>query len=772
VLEGLARAAREVGPGAELGERARGLEAISAASEAVALRLRSTPPAHRRSLRTQAATGRELRLGLLEAGEALEALAGRTLAPLRPNRSRRPAPTRRARRRPRSDPRAPVWPVIRPARSKSRSSARAAPPRPLASPMKPAAGSPASPPPGPGCSASSARSRSGSRGLARGEENHARAIDELRAEPAGRDDSARSLLQPERLDALALDQELLCAEAERLAAAAGSGSGPALVRFRRAPPRKTPAVRALDLVADRLVALGRGDMLHARQSLEGAARAPSAESQLASLAEAAAAERRAAEGLLAVAKALRLLDQEEAAALAENDLQDLLSSLPSAPGRPLEKVLAEARALLEGVLRAAATLAARLPEGVIKAEILDDLSKAADRFRGAVAAGESGDRDGAEALLAEGRDFLESAIALAKRLRGEAEGALAEARADEEAPPAEEKPVSRELAEVYAELERIQALRDRQAEIEARLEELLRDPSRDGKAEKFKELARLEQALAEEAGERFLTSSRLAELVAELLSAGNEAKRIGEEERRLLAAPAAEPAERQRALAAETDAMAKKMRQAGTSLTINLPGILKPFWEAEARLGPAQTAQRRALELLSGADPSAARAEVQRAAAELGLLSDLLATARRRALEEIAAREDGTASADAGSLGMEEAVSSLREAARNLSGGKPEEARSLLGSSARGMTSAAQALRARLDRLRLDPRAAAGSLAGAIDDASRLRGVSWEVPLRGDAAQEGAAGEKKPAGAAEDSLDALPEEYREMVRIYLRALAQ
>src|SRR6185503_3508437 len=52
--------------------------------------------------------------------------------------------------------------------------------------------------------------------LARGEENHAKAIDELRAEPAGRDDSARSLLQPERLDALALDQELLCAEAERL----------------------------------------------------------------------------------------------------------------------------------------------------------------------------------------------------------------------------------------------------------------------------------------------------------------------------------------------------------------------------------------------------------------------------------------------------------------------------------------------------------------------------------------------------------------------------
>jgi hypothetical protein len=120
---------------------------------------------------------------------------------------------------------------------------------------------------------------------------------------------------------------------------------------------------------------------------------------------------------------------------------------------------------------------------------------------------------------------------------------------------------------------------------------------------------------------------------------------------------------------------------------------------------------------------------------------------------------------------MDEAVSALREAARRLSAGRPEEAQSLLGSSARGMTSAAQALRARLDRMRLDPRQGPGSLASAIEEAARLRGLAWEVPLRGDEPGEGSAGEGKPGGAAEDSLDAFPEEYRELVRIYLRALS-
>jgi hypothetical protein len=71
--------------------------------------------------------------------------------------------------------------------------------------------------------------------------------------------------------------------------------------------------------------------------------------------------------------------------------------------------------------------------------------------------------------------------------------------------------------------------------------------------------------------------------------------------------------------------------------------------------------------------------------------------------------------------------------------------------------------------MRLD---AGGLLGGAFDDAARIPGPSWEVAGRGDEEVPGAAGEGGAGDRTIEVPDAVPEEYRELVRIYLRALAE
>jgi hypothetical protein len=649
--------------------------------------------------------------------------------------------------------------------------------------------------------------------LAREEEAHADGLRRLAGQLGGATAAAEPSAQPgaggplagsippleeEQVAAVGLEEENLRQEAERLAGSvareAARLSQAPLPGRKGAGAGSAEAIRQLDVVADRILTVSRGGMLRASRAIGSAATAAGPAPQRQLLLEASAEEDRAVEELQAVARLLRLLDEREAIAATASELAALLAEAPepkepAGPAAPpdLARVLKEARLLLDGVMRAAEILQARLPEGVSKAELLERLRKAAEKFQRALEAGQGNGAEEAAGLLAEGRALLAEAQALARRIRGEAEAGLAQA-AEEEGKGKEagdKESDSPELEEVYDELARIQSERERSAEIEAEIEDLLREPSKEGMADKLKELAELEKALAEELGARFLTTRKLVELVAELLKSGKAAQEIARSERRLreelqdrakrgLEKEGEEKGSlvrRQETQLSEAEALGKKIKGSGAILTINLPQVLKPISEAESRLKPALAALKGALSSLKSERPASAEEPLAKGALELEVLAELLAAARERALEEIAAREDQEApGVELGSQGMEGAMESMREAARELGRGRPDAARGLQQSASRGLASIADALRARLDRVRLGEEGFV--LARGAAEAARAPGARWEVLLRGDEPRPGRLEKDEKSGdGLEESSEGFPDEYRELARIYLRALA-
>jgi len=793
VLDGLAHAAAGILPGAALGSLARRLDAVSEAAEGAAWRLRAIARGQPRALRFHAAVLRELELTLDDARIALDGASKEA-----PACSEAAAGAARALQSCREaalfcrgdDPAA------------ARSSASAAARHAEAAARRADEGR--SQLAGLAKARTWMQRQAGSLAerierIAQSERAHAATVARLAAqlEPsAGQKEGSVARIQPETIVALAIDQENLREEAERLSGAAWREA--ALLRA-SSKAAVLAIARAFDAVAARIVEASRGGMRHAARSLDGAARAVDAAGQRSRLASAAAEEEKAAAALLAVAQAVRDIEAARAVDAAVGDLEKLLAHSDAAADTPegRRKLIEEAQGLLDGVRTARGVLQTRLAPSVLRAEMFERLDEAAARFQDAIENVRAGSLPRAVELLAEGRARLEAAIGLVRRIRGEA----VVAKPPPGPPTVNRKSVralDRDLAATYEELRKLQELRERQAKVAWEIEELLREGRSERFDEKLKKLAELELALSEELEARFLTSAQLVDLVASLLGAVREARRIGAAEREIggelskaeekaeekasdkphemkgeeASGAAKDLAGRQAELLAGAEALASTVKKAGATLTINLPAVLKPLWSAESRAAPALAAMRAARDGLAGERPASAAKPLDRAAGELEALADLLGIARRRALEEIAHREEeGGEGTDAGELGGAEAGEAMREAARQLAEGNLEAARSLQGSAARGLLSAAEILRMRIDGMQ----APSGGLASPGGfEGGLLAGGGWDLALRGDQAEEGPAAEEKPAGAdawAELSEN-FPEAYREMARIYLRALAE
>ncbi len=797
ILGGLSRAYAGMEQGMRLGLEARELDAVAEAEESVAWQLRATSPDHARALRMRARVEREMeilveeiRLVLEKLGKSLpgDSSSGKSLAgalgclPSIEEAAREAGEACLT-----GDPKRGITASLEAARKAGEAAryvddARAALP-------------------GLAMARAWTRRQIGSfpervERLAQDQRAHAATLEKLcddlgglvaPGRQNGKSEKADPLAphQPERLAAMGVDQELLREEALRLSSQAAREAG----RLASLPVKDPDGtvrslampIRQLDLAAGRILDVSRDEMLRALKAIEEASRSTNAAEQQDLLSLAFREETRAADIFAEVARILRLLDERETVEITQEELEKLLLQPPALATDPasVKRALEEARALLDGVIKAAGILSARLPEGVLKAELLECLNEAAEKFREALEAGKADDGARVVGLLGEGRALLAEAIALARRIRGDTDAVLSKMEKSSKG-GAEKKPMSRELRQVYEELQKIQALREWQGRIEAELEELLRDPTRPGVAEKMEEIRRLQEALAQELGARFMTTAELLEIVADLLSTGKEAKRIGEAELQMRSDVSAagkdlagKLQERQESLISSAETMQDKFEHTGTILTINLPAVLIPFWEAADHLDPALKAMRGALKAIPELQKEEAGEEFQKAAVELNLLAELLEIARQRALEEIADREEEFHSIDFGSKGMEAAMESLQRASQDLAGGRGESALLMQQSAMRSLQSAAESMRARLYSMRMEPGQEGLFLTRILGEGAKIPGLSWEVLVRGDL--EEVVEEGKDEGKADDvsaeASDAFPVEYRELVRIYLRALA-
>lgn len=569
-------------------------------------------------------------------------------------------------------------------------------------------------------------------------------------------------------------------------------------RLAAAPPtpRALAMVKDLGRAAEQILAIAQGAMLEASQALEAAARAQSGPPLDRLLQDAAKFEAKAAEGLEAVAQMLRLLEEHQALELTEEEFKDLLAPAeeedPDSP-EAIARCREQAKAWLKAALRARQQLAARLPESAVKDRILESLQLAAQKFQEAEAEAEAAARAGsgggrARDLLLEGKGHMDAAAALVGKRRGEKGEQLAAARrqADEKRQDQdgkkEEVPMSKEMEEVYAELRRLLELRGWQVEIEAKLDELLKEPDSERDSEKLAELAKLEEELASVFGQYLLTTHELVQLVADLLGAIRETRALAEAHGQLsreaqeaagrqVSGAGKRLAETEQRLIGEAEAAVKKLRAAGSKLTFNLPRVIKPYWEAEAHTDPVLLAMQKARETLNEEKLVSAGQEIHRAAVELSTLQQLLEVARNQALEEIASRESESSSMDLNSAGMERTLQSLKQASREIAKGNLKAAKAMQKSAARGMTAGMQSLQSYLEKLRQEPGKEGQLLSQVLEhDAARRAGLSWDIRIRSSERDPHELEEGQEARAAQIS-EWFPEEYRELVRIYLKALA-
>ena len=120
---------------------------------------------------------------------------------------------------------------------------------------------------------------------------------------------------------------------------------------------------------------------------------------------------------------------------------------------------------------------------------------------------------------------------------------------------------------------------------------------------------------------------------------------------------------------------------------------------------------------------------------------------------------------------MESAQEALQRAAAALRQTRPDAALSLQEAAQRSLTSAAEVLQARLGRMHLGRGAEGLPISGGLEGLSGIPGFSWEVQVRDDLPG-------RPGGSAsfgnleswEASVEALPQEFRDLVRIYLLSI--
>jgi len=583
----------------------------------------------------------------------------------------------------------------------------------------------------------------------------------------------------ERPGARAHTREFLAAheeirrETESLAARV-HGEHPAL------PDSSTP-----EAVAIRLTAVASGEMLEASRLLRsstlraGDGAAPLSRSGL--LLQAASEEEKAAEKLGRIARALAVVHANEALRGTEKDLEDLLArNQPEDDAlRTPEEVAKESRLYLDATLHAAATLSARLGADLRMAAILELLRAAAALFKEAIRLVEANELAEAQTALSKGLGRLEEAVTLSRKLRGELEGDLAEAeeifegKEDPSRDHGDKGEVARGLQATYAELEKIRAMKALEQDIAARLEELLREGKPD--PEKRAELAKIQEKLAERLEDNVVSIEELVELVSKLVLLDRDAREIASLERTLAAETERElrldgAADRSGLVRKQRDALeraeklAKEFQTSGHKLSALLPQVLEAYWKAgsalELVLKAMEDGER---ELSVGSEP---QKEILGAAERMDVFLTRIRRLRRQALEAIADQERGESAASSAQVSLQRARQSLEEAAEFLRSGDERRASQAQNASRRSLADAAQALHSRMAQ-QLRATGEEGFLASRVLDESATRlGLGWRILTRGSYLPEGT----ELAEMSEEM--AFPAQFRELVRVYLRALEE
>ncbi|MBI4604130.1 MAG: hypothetical protein HY721_19405, partial [Planctomycetes bacterium] len=358
-------------------------------------------------------------------------------------------------------------------------------------------------------------------------------------------------------------------------------------------------------------------------------------------------------------------------------------------------------------------------------------------------------------------------------------------------PGRERAEASRELEAAYAELEKLLELERLQREVERYLEEILGGVLQDPR--ELEELREKQRRIEEELGEGHLSLEEVVELVARLVAIDRDGREVGGGERALAAeaeraaggaagpgspGSAAGPggpggpegAADLRALGPRQEEITRRAREvfkgfqaAGFKLSAVLPHVLRAYWKAGEAAEPALEAMEAAgAELAAGGKP---QGKLLEAAGRIDAFLEGVGDMRRAALEAIADAERGGESSNAAHADLERARRDLRESAELLRQGQTEAAARAQVASRRSLADAAGSLRSRIAEVLLPSGEEGALMSRLLDEEAARLGLSWNVLTRGSF---------HPAAAALDAPAQempFPAAFRELVRVYLKALA-
>ncbi|MDE0738457.1 MAG: hypothetical protein OSB83_04520 [Planctomycetota bacterium] len=493
------------------------------------------------------------------------------------------------------------------------------------------------------------------------------------------------------------------------------------------------------------------------------------------LSAAAAAVFEAAAETWKLADALEILDSAELEKLSGEDIGTLVNEageLARTGSVDLELIAMRARLLLEAALKGSRELSRRLGKLRSRADILAHLEAAAASFSAALERVMAEDPAGALARLGEGLARMEQAIALAKSARGEASKKLDRptAAAVAETKAAERTELSRELESARRELEKLLELERLRKEASGLLDKLLEE--KENTPEQLAEAETAQEELASAMEDRIPAANMLIELISRIaalqkLGSGTaENARYLEEEARLALAAGANPPtpekliEKEQKIEQDIDELVAGFSKAGFKLSMLLPAIFKAYRKAAAATGPLKESIRKAGQELSAGSTKAAVDSLGETNLQLGVFLTDLDRVRARAIETLA--EAGERSAYSS---LQSALKNARQAARLMSGGKIDDARKKNAAAKSQLLLAGRAIRRQLESVVL-PTGEEGALVSRLLEAEAARlGLVWQTGTRGEEFEPSS---EDSARGLEDM--AFPPAYRDLVRIYLRAI--
>ena len=493
------------------------------------------------------------------------------------------------------------------------------------------------------------------------------------------------------------------------------------------------------------------------------------------LSAAAAAVFEAAAETRKLANALEILNSAELEKLSGEDIGTLVNEageLTRTGSVDLELIAMRARLLLEAALKGSRELSRRLGKLRSRADILAHLEAAAASFSAALERVMAEDPAGALARLGEGLARMEQAIALAKSARGEARKKLDRPASVAETKAAERTELSRELESARRELEKLLELERLRKEASGLLDKLLEE--KDNTPEQLAEAEAAQEELASAMEDRIPAANMLIELISRIaalqkLGRGTaENTRYLEEEARLALAAGANPTapekliEKEQKIEQELDELVEGFSRAGFKLSMLLPAIFKAYRKAAAATGPLKESIRKAGQELSAGSTKAAVDSLGETNLQLGVFLTDLDRVRARAIETLADAEAGERSAYSS---LQSALKNARQAARLMSGGKIDDARKKNAAAKSQLLLAGRAIRRQLESVVL-PTGEEGALVSRLLEAEAARlGLVWQTGTRGEEFEPSS---EDSARGLEDM--AFPPAYRDLVRIYLRAI--